>query len=148
MAAMSFNGFASCGWPAWAVVACAVVALLLAVVALVLVLRRVRVGRLVALVALAVAFTPYGVGMLGTSLGRGQVDAALAGADEDNAKSLRAAGYAEAGQCMEIGKDGAMLPLMLAAVAIVAGAVRPAGAKRGSAGGSEPDTTGISGGAA
>lgn len=118
--------FQECGaWSYFALFA-AVLALAGSVTAFGLALARAPVAKVIAAVALAVALAPPLLGLVGRTMGMRNLEAALASADlgpEDGAR-LRAQGEKEACGCVTVGLSTGLLPLALAAVALVL-ALRP-----------------------
>lgn len=110
----------ACGWPAYAVLFFALVALVAALVALAMAALRVRNATVAATLALALAVAASALGPMGTFLQQREVDEILATESIDPAAKARIfeAGYAEAGQCTNLGLGFGALPLVLASVAI------------------------------
>lgn len=69
-----------------------------------------------------------GLASLGTTLGRSRTDRALRESTvaADEADRLRAAGYAEAGQCLPVGMLSASMPVLVGAVALAFAILRKA----------------------
>lgn len=119
------EAFRECGFPALIILLCAVLAAVLALTAFAIAFAKPRIGLVLGLVALVLAFATPVVGVVGTSLGRAKVDAALSGGlDPAVIPRLRAQGYAEAAQCTSLGAFGSGLPLLLSVGAALFSFVR------------------------
>lgn len=118
--------FRECGWPAFVVLALAMVAVIVGMVALGVAIARPRAGLLLGVVAVAVSCSVPAMGAGGTMIGKSAVDRALSGPSVDPAQGerIRRVGYAEAGQCTNLGASFGVLPLVLAVAAIGVGALR------------------------
>jgi hypothetical protein len=82
------------------------------------------------LVALVIAFAPLGLGLLGTALGRRQVERAVAGADVSTQAQLQRAGYAEAMRPLQLGSAFTMLAALPALLAMTIGTTKPVSPSR------------------
>jgi hypothetical protein len=91
------------------------------VVALSLSVVKPRVGGAFALLSLAIALAPGGIGVLGTYLGHSRVDDVVASGAIDPAmkERIRQAGYAEAATCTTVGVGAMLPPLVLSGIALV-----------------------------
>ncbi len=118
--------FRECGWPAFVVLALAMVAVLVGMVALGVAIARPRAGLILGVVALATSCSVAAMGAGGTVIGKNATDRALSGAgvNPEQRERIRVVGYAEAGQCTSLGAGFGALPLVLAAAAIVVGLLR------------------------
>lgn len=118
--------FMECGWPAWAVVFLALVAVVVGLVALVLGFVKPRWGLLASVFALLASCSVPGAGAFGTLSGRQKVEAAVSGPSVSPAlrKKILAEGYREAGTCTEIGGIAGVFPLLLAFAALGVGFAR------------------------
>ena len=118
--------FQECGWWSYVAFFAALAALAASVTALGLALARAKVARVFAGIALAIALTPPILGLVGRASGMRNLEAALATAaiEPGDAARIRIQGEKEASGCVTIGLGSGLLPLALAAIALVL-AVRP-----------------------
>jgi len=114
--------FQACGWPSWLSFLIALAGIAFSTLALSKALLRSPRARLLSCAALAVALLPAGVGVAGLVIGRSRVERIIAGgfADPSRLDAIREEGYRYAGSCVTVGVTFTALPLLLAAVALVA----------------------------
>lgn len=117
------ESFRECGWPAFVAAGAGTLAILMAVTALSMALVKPRLGLTLGIVAMAMSIGPAGVGFAGMFYGRQQVDAIVTSGivSADKAEDIRAVGYYEAGQCVSVGATIAVVPFVMAAIAMAIG---------------------------
>jgi hypothetical protein len=117
-----WHSFQACGWASWLCLLCSLVAVPVALVALMLALLRARAATVLSLVAFALSFLPFLVGVLGQQLGRARVDKVLEmpSIDPSARERIRVEGHLEADQCLAVGGALSGFPALLAAGAILA----------------------------
>jgi hypothetical protein len=126
------ESFRDCGFLAFLSLALGILATLIGVVALALALIKPRTGLIIGVLALASSLGAPGAGVLGMIWGRQKTEAAIAGPwiAPEQKERIRVEGYREAGLCVPVGATIGVLPLVMAAIAIAVGAVRPKSEKK------------------
>jgi hypothetical protein len=109
------EAFRECGFPAFLVLALAIIAMVVGIVALSLAILKPRWGLVLSALALAVSCSVPGSGAAGTAYGRQMVEDAVGGESIDPSMRQRILkqGYQEAGQCTTLGVGFGALPLLL-----------------------------------
>jgi hypothetical protein len=109
------EAFRECGFPAFAVLALTIVAMVIGLVAVSLAILKPRIGLILSALALAVSCSVPGTGAAGTAYGRRMVEGAVSGASvaPELRERIRQQGYAEAAQCTSLGVGFGALPLLL-----------------------------------
>lgn len=124
----TMESFRECGWPAFVAAGAGTFAMLMAVAALSMALIRPRMGLTLGIVAMAMSLGPAGIGFAGMLYNRQQIDAILTSGivSADKTEEIRAVGYHEAAQCVSVGATIAVVPVVVAglAIAIALGTVR------------------------
>jgi hypothetical protein len=120
------EAFRECGFPAFIILACALLATVLALSAFAVAFAKPRIGLVIGSIALVLAFVTPVVGVVGTALGKAKVEQALGGGaiDPGVVERIRAQGHAEARQCTSLGAFGSALPLLLSVGATLLSFVR------------------------
>jgi hypothetical protein len=101
---------------------CSLVAAPLALVALVVALLRASAAKLLSVVAFALSWLPFLVGVLGQQLGRARVDKILEmpSIDPTARELIRVEGHHEADQCIAVGGALSGFPALVSAAALLA----------------------------
>lgn len=117
------ESFRECGWPAFVAAGAGTLAILMAVAALSLALVKPRTGLTLGILAMVMSCGPAGIGFAGMLYNRHQIDTILTSGvvSADKTEEIRAVGYHEAGQCVSVGGTIAVLPFVLAGLAIAIG---------------------------
>jgi hypothetical protein len=108
------EAFRECGSPAFIILACALLASVMAILAFAVAFAKPGIGLVLGSLGLLLALATPIVGVVGTAHGRAKTEEALEGKiDPAHIPRLRAQGHAEAAQCTSLGAFGAGLPLLL-----------------------------------
>jgi hypothetical protein len=116
--------FRECGGASFAISAFFLLSMLASLVALSLAVLKPKWGLVLSVVALAASCAPPAAGVVGTELGKRQIDQVLGSVDPGQRERIRAVGEAEARQCTSLGLIAGGLPALLSVVALGIGAAR------------------------